>query len=556
MAVPNTHQIMGMDMKYFALITFCSVMGRIQGNMIDKCPPYTSTAVTAIEGEHVRLTCKLCNTSTSLVLNNLQAHRFNITWLKYTLEGGHEKLLGKGGRITYEGTSLGFWPAFANDTGNYFCSVNNRTSTVNSANTILKVRRDDGSGYIPSYYQTQNVGRSITLSCPKLEDYISKEENITWLKDCKDKVHTGITYTIQKVEGKNAGYYLCVLTLENRGVQYNVTRRVKLIIKEFVEPFIPKLIYPGREERIEVELGDERAIECKALLGYKINDFCMLYWKVNNNGFVKNGTDAIYERPPRFVIEDNRTYFISHLMFIRIKAEHLNQAFNCILHCPEAELTGNIILLGKGKHGSVLIFLLLFTILAVIIVAAVVYVKFKIYFALCFRDFTSQDKTLQDGKEYDAYVLLLKSDEALECAKGEAFALKLLPAVLEQKFGYRLCILERDVLPGAASADNVLSYINKSRTLIIILCAESMANDNSMYDLMTGLHRALVERLIKPIVIEYNPIRDKTFLPQSLQLILKSGRTVKWTNESLSQNSYFWKKIRYLMPAKCIKTAE
>lgn len=108
----------------------------------------------------------------------------------------------------------------------------------------------------------------------------------------------------------------------------------------------------------------------------------------------------------------------------------------------------------------------------------------------------------------------------------------------------------------SAFADDIFSYINKSRTLIIILCAELLENESSMYGLMSGLHQVLVERLIKPILIEYNPIRDITFLPQSLQLILKSNRTVKWTNESLLQNSYFWKRIRYLMPAKCIKRTQ
>ncbi|XP_051882142.1 interleukin-18 receptor 1-like isoform X5 [Pristis pectinata] len=453
---------MVMDVKYLVLITFCYVVGRIQGSLTSKCFPYKSGLVFVTEGEHVRLTCNLYNAFTPLDMSNLQAHRLNISWFKHTSEGGHKKLLGEAGRITYEGTSLGFWPAFVNDTGNYTCSVFNRTYNVSSAGTSLNVHRNEGLCSDCFFSRTESVGKSIRLSCPKLKDYNSKEDNIIWMKDCKDKVHTGNAYTILKVEEKSAGYYSCVLTVGKDGVQYNVTRTIKLKTKGYVERFIPKLVYPGRKEQIEVELG---------------------------------------------------------------------------------------------KHDTSLIFLLLFTTLAVIIIVAVVYVRFKIDFVLCFRDLTSRDETLQDGKEYDAYVLLLKSNEALISAEGETFALKLLPAILEQKFGYRLCIYERDVLPGAASASEILSYINKSRTLIIILCAECMANDSSTYGLMTGLHQALVERLIKPILIEYLPIRDITLLPQSLQLILKSDRSVKWTNESLSQNSYFWKKIRYLMPAKYTKTA-
>ncbi|XP_051882136.1 interleukin-18 receptor 1-like isoform X2 [Pristis pectinata] len=532
---------MVMDVKYLVLITFCYVVGRIQGSLTSKCFPYKSGLVFVTEGEHVRLTCNLYNAFTPLDMSNLQAHRLNISWFKHTSEGGHKKLLGEAGRITYEGTSLGFWPAFVNDTGNYTCSVFNRTYNVSSAGTSLNVHRNEGLCSDCFFSRTESVGKSIRLSCPKLKDYNSKEDNIIWMKDCKDKVHTGNAYTILKVEEKSAGYYSCVLTVGKDGVQYNVTRTIKLKTKGYVERFIPKLVYPGRKEQIEVELGDKREIECKAVLGYKNNLFCMLYWRYKNRFFEINGT--VYEGPVRNVSEGNRIYMIRPLVFKGVKAEHLNEPFTCALDCPETNLNGNITLLEKGKHDTSLIFLLLFTTLAVIIIVAVVYVRFKIDFVLCFRDLTSRDETLQDGKEYDAYVLLLKSNEALISAEGETFALKLLPAILEQKFGYRLCIYERDVLPGAASASEILSYINKSRTLIIILCAECMANDSSTYGLMTGLHQALVERLIKPILIEYLPIRDITLLPQSLQLILKSDRSVKWTNESLSQNSYFWKKI-------------
>lgn len=70
------------------------------------------------------------------------------------------------------------------------------------------------------------------------------------------------------------------------------------------------------------------------------------------------------------------------------------------------------------------------------------------------------------------------------------------------------------------------------------------------YELESGLHEALVERKIKIILIEFAPVRDFTFLPQSLEL-LKSHRVLKWkADQSLSYNSRFWKNLLYLMPAK------
>lgn len=52
-----------------------------------------------------------------------------------------------------------------------------------------------------------------------------------------------------------------------------------------------------------------------------------------------------------------------------------------------------------------------------------------------------------DGKEYDAFVSYLK-DCASPIEEEREFALKILPMILEENFGYKLCIFERDVFPG------------------------------------------------------------------------------------------------------------
>lgn len=52
-----------------------------------------------------------------------------------------------------------------------------------------------------------------------------------------------------------------------------------------------------------------------------------------------------------------------------------------------------------------------------------------------------------DGKEYDAFVSYLK-DCVSPTEEEREFALKVLPMILEENFGYKLCIFERDVFPG------------------------------------------------------------------------------------------------------------
>lgn len=60
---------------------------------------------------------------------------------------------------------------------------------------------------------------------------------------------------------------------------------------------------------------------------------------------------------------------------------------------------------------------------------------------------TTTGDFVPDGKEYDAFVSYLK-DCISPTEEEREFALKILPMILEENFGYKLCIFERDVSPG------------------------------------------------------------------------------------------------------------
>ncbi|RXM29401.1 KDEL motif-containing protein 1 [Acipenser ruthenus] len=176
------------------------------------------------------------------------------------------------------------------------------------------------------------------------------------------------------------------------------------------------------------------------------------------------------------------------------------------------------------SSGIIMVVVLMITIVTVIVIC----VLLKVDIVLFYRAFTGKDETIGDFKEYDAYVTYDKAGSTSSCAEEErTFALEVLPQVLEEQLGYQLCIYERDVLPGGAFVDGVLEYIEKSRRLIMILSEKNMDSERQ-YELVTGLHNALVDRKIKIILIEYKPLKDLGSLPESLQLLVKSNGTVKW----------------------------
>ncbi|XP_043547665.1 interleukin-18 receptor 1-like [Chiloscyllium plagiosum] len=522
-----------------------------EGNQIDRCPPDVTRNVYALEGEHVRVHCRLRIPSTPHTMD-LQTHGSGITWFKDLHENGSVEIIGGTDRLTVEGVLLSFWPATVNDSGRYFCSFFNGTHNITGENMSLNVASIIEGCYTEelTYERDADIGTSIKLLCPKMEDYENNKEDLKWYKDCQEYIHTGSSLQFNKLKKENAGYYTCKLTFEHSGVQYNTTRTLTLTLKE--PPAKPNLIYPV-EERIEVVLGENRTINCTAFANSTRNPLLRLNWYFDNSPVAScNRAKSVCKDSRRDVIISNGKYTIRPLVFTQIKEEHLNQNFNCVLTTYNQRVSGYIILQEKGKSNVHGVVKLLTSIIVVLVFVAIVCVYFHVQIVLCFRDLTGRDDTLEDDKEYDAYVLLLKSNETLLDAKEEQqFAFELLPAILEKQFGYRLCIFERNVPPGGSSADNILSYVNKCRRLIIILCEEYVDNEcSSTYELMTGLYQVLVERKIKPILIEFKPISNPKLLPESLQLVLKSKRIVKWKGNKLAlKNSYFWKKVRYLMPA-------
>ncbi|POI25844.1 hypothetical protein CIB84_010404, partial [Bambusicola thoracicus] len=306
----------------------------------------------------------------------------------------------------------------------------------------------------------------------------------------------------------------------------------------------------------------EETLNCTAFLGYYIQEDASLYWLFNDT-FPKK-CSGIPEADPTICEEDlkkshlgNKFYITRFLRIKEVREEDFHHNFTCKLQTDETTDI-KVVKLKKGNTRDLpmhvfttgMILAVLFPCVAMAVV--VVCVIFRVDLVLFYRNISQRDDTAGDGKEYDAFVSYLKNCVSTSNEERE-FALKILPMILEENFGYKLCIFERDVSPGGAVVDDIHSFIDKSRRLIIIL-SQNYISDRAIYELESGLHKALVERKTKIILIEYMPMSDYDFLPESLSL-LPSKRVVKWKKDkSLPVNSRFWKTLRYLMPAKPTKS--
>ncbi|XP_044285095.1 interleukin-18 receptor 1 [Varanus komodoensis] len=462
-------------------------------------------------------------------------------------------------RIDLNGTYLQFWPAVLNDTGKYSCSLSNGTHNVRRYEWALRVlRRNKTSCFTKNHIENGihgETGKSYTFSCNNMHQ--SEHVNITWYKDCimiQNEMDDDLYIPQLKLE--DAGKYTCVKSFIHVGKIYNSTRTIELKLKDRHDSIGARLI--GRELRtLKTTVGKNETLNCTAFFpNNSFENHFLIYWLYNethiNNCQDSSASDTQCEKNETTINREDGKYVTKQLWIKSVKEENINSAYSCIFN-GRKNINQTFILekeinpdLPFHVFTTGIIMAILFPFVGVFVV--VLCVVFRVDLVLLYRDITGKDDTLGDGKLYDAFVSYLKDSMPL-CGDERKFALDVLPKILEEHFGYKLCIFERDICPGGAVVDDVHSFIEKSRRLIIIL-TKNYVSDSVMFELETGLHKALVEKKINVILIEYMPANDLDFLPKSLKL-LSSSQMVKWKEKkSLPLNSSFWKKLRYAMPAK------
>ncbi|XP_059973579.1 interleukin-18 receptor 1 isoform X1 [Mesoplodon densirostris] len=530
--------------------------------------------ITAVEGEPFYL--KYCSSS-----SERENKTTTIKWYKNESHGPLELSSSSSPRIILLDYVLEFWPVHLNDSGSYSIRMGNDTHDWK----LNVIRRPKHSCFTEKQVVSKSVEvkKSLQIACE--HSYHQKLVNRTLLyKNCEKIENNQTPFLKKNAEFKDQGYYTCMFFLLHNGKLFNVTKTFNITIVGAIHLYscIPRIanrqsttnflssnctnvlpyssgdnsniipaLFGPKLTHVKVELGKDVQLNCSALL----NEKDVIYWNI----WKKNGNDPnVHEEEGIRIRTSEGKWLASKILRIEnVNENNLNFSYNCTAASEGGIDTKSFILLKKEDpvdipghiftRGMIVAVLISVVIVCLVTVGAI----YRVDLVLFYRHFLGRDETLTDGKTYDAFVSYLKECQP-ENGEEHTFAVEILPRVLEKHFGYKLCIFERDVVPGRAVVDEIHSLIEKSRRLIIVLSKSYMSNE-VRYELESGLHEALVERKIKIILIEFTPVGDFTFLPQSLKL-LKSHRVLKWqADKSLSYNSRFWKNLLYLMPAKAVK---
>ncbi|XP_075937292.1 toll-like receptor 18 [Anarhichas minor] len=122
---------------------------------------------------------------------------------------------------------------------------------------------------------------------------------------------------------------------------------------------------------------------------------------------------------------------------------------------------------------------------------------------------------------------------------------QLLPCLESNGNSYRLCIHERDFMPGRWIIDNIIDNIESSRKVIFVLSQHFVNSDWCNYELYFAQQRAVGKTFGDVILVLKEPM-DPSSLPSKyckLKKMLSTKTYLEWPQQ-VSQQAFFWAQLK------------
>ncbi|KAG7271640.1 hypothetical protein CRUP_033964, partial [Coryphaenoides rupestris] len=125
---------------------------------------------------------------------------------------------------------------------------------------------------------------------------------------------------------------------------------------------------------------------------------------------------------------------------------------------------------------------------------------------------------------------------------------QLLPCLENNRNPYRLCIHERDFMPGKWIIDNIIDNIESSRKVIFVLSRHFVNSEWCNYELYFAHQRAMGKTFSDVILVLMEPMDPKS-LPSKyckLKKMLSTKTYLEWP-EQPKQQSFFWEQLKSVL---------
>ncbi|XP_029283922.1 interleukin-1 receptor accessory protein [Cottoperca gobio] len=156
-----------------------------------------------------------------------------------------------------------------------------------------------------------------------------------------------------------------------------------------------------------------------------------------------------------------------------------------------------------------------------------------------------------DDKEYDVYISYARNSEE------EQFVLSTLRSVLENELGYSVCIFDRDSLPGGTITDETLSFVARSRRLLVVVSpGYACQGSQALLELQAGIDSMARGGHLRVILVQYKPVQRQG-LVRELRRARVALALVRWQGDKSKElTSRFWKRLRVELPVRRVSSRE
>ncbi|XP_063162303.1 interleukin-1 receptor accessory protein [Candoia aspera] len=514
-------------------------------------------------GEPAKIKCPILETS--LKYNQSAAHAARLTLIWYWIGHGQDleepiNFRHPDNRISKEKDMLWFRPALINDTGNYTCMLRNTTYCSKFAVPLEVVSKDPGScisqAVKPEDVLMYSGGVKQNLTCPDVESFYPAglQPAVRWFMNCDlmkyqyfDRVPNGLNLTFGIVSETYDGDYTCMASYQENGRAFALTRtlRVKVVgSPKNAKP--PVIISPTERIIYELKPGEELFLHCEVTFTF-LKDSPQDVWWVVDGGPPQEVPDFIFntscmETP----LPIGGTAIQRTLIVPRLTKADLKRNYSCFASNNKGTVHAQAIVRMKPpvmRYTVELACGLGATVLLVVILT-VIYHVYWLELVLFYRAHFGTDETILDGKEYDVYVSYARNTEE------EDFVLLTLRGVLESEYGYKLCIFDRDSLPGGIVTDETLSFIQRSRCLLVVLSPNYvLRGTQALLEFKAGLENMASKGTIKVILVQYQPVKKSKV--KELRRAKTVLTVIKWKGEkSRYPWGRFWKELLVELPVK------
>ncbi|XP_029354118.1 interleukin-18 receptor accessory protein-like isoform X1 [Echeneis naucrates] len=398
-------------------------------------------------------------------------------------------------------------------------------------------------------------------------------------------MNNGLLHLCEVKPEYDHGLYFCDRQIIEPGVTWTFRRAVWATIlprEQATDP--PRITYPLANNTEKVELGHSHTLTCEIDFPTERIIAAEVQWYMNYGGDEKNMVLLHTEKPKN----GTRTYdyFIVTMRTIikEVTPQHLGHTYTCIA----SNMVGksNVTIKLEEKMKAKWLSLVEYPIGPLLLLAGVaitLHLKW-LEINLIYRAHFQPRKYEEDEKDFDVFLSYVWSPsprmgeswtslsssgagpdkeadssimDPLNPKEGEAPQSQLeefLPQLLEEHWGYRVCLLQRDILPGGVYTNDVILAIQRSKMLICLLSAEYLSNSNACFVLEAGVQALLQNSAFKLLLIRISrdltsPVLQDPQLSTLVQRALKVLPTLNWTSGNSDNGTCnFLKSLRKALP--------